>query len=697
MDFATDILDAIEPFVQAGGTLPWLSTQDDSAPDYAIDTDCWTYGYSANNFRSRAVLSPIGRYGGPTLIREAGRSSTRFAVAANHFVGTYKTGGACRWIKADGTPVEREIVNSVQIGTSDVRLILLDQPVDYSDVEAAWLLPADADDYLEWRDGVLAVSVLASFASTQTRVVLQEVAGQVHYIVNGSDWLALTTREPAATALYEEPAKGASGSPLYVAAGGTEILLGCWYGAHSVPALHRLLAELQTAASGLAGEAVGFATVDLSDYDTLPPGLEVWASTTTVATPGDPVTLSWRATRATTVTLNGTPVALSGSQVVEVTEDTTYTVVATDGGGQTTEQIEVIVHTPPAISFAVDPPTIEQGETAELSWSVTGADSVAINQGIGSVSAEDTAEVSPETSTVYTLTATKDGVETHASVVLTVTGAAFEPTEYQWVGDPDGIDSPFDNPAMYNPPGIPMPGDWLVFGNEAQALPNRGGTTASNVRFEIGITLTNITILGDVEIAASGCGFEGGHIYGALSYTSIGTQALSPLYDVTFHTTTPITINASSCAGCTFHGDVTVYTANAVESCHVHGNLVLGDYATLGLAVVDGTTVFGNSAYAGSTVFNGPVQFPSSGELAASLAVGGHTFNDRISWDGGSTWFYAPSSPAVAPPAKVLEGTTNLGVPGELPRDHVLPASGGTLKVPSGRIIRPGVHKPGVL
>jgi len=62
---------------------------------------------------------------------------------------------------------------------------------------------------------------------------------------------------------------------------------------------------------------------------------------------------------------------------------------------------------PPVIgTFSSNPSAIDPSGMANLSWNVTGANSVSIDQGIGLVSASGTRQVSPATSTVYTLSAT---------------------------------------------------------------------------------------------------------------------------------------------------------------------------------------------------------------------------------------------------------------------------------------------------
>jgi hypothetical protein len=84
--------------------------------------------------------------------------------------------------------------------------------------------------------------------------------------------------------------------------------------------------------------------------------------------------------------------------------------------------------TPPAVpiinSFLANPTTITEGESSTLSWSVTDATSVTIDNGIGSVALTGTTAVNPTTSTTYTLTATNSAGSVTGSVTVTV-GAAY--------------------------------------------------------------------------------------------------------------------------------------------------------------------------------------------------------------------------------------------------------------------------------
>jgi len=75
-------------------------------------------------------------------------------------------------------------------------------------------------------------------------------------------------------------------------------------------------------------------------------------------------------------------------------------------------------------SFSANPPTITAGESSTLSWSVTDATTVTIDNGIGSVALTGTTAVTPATTTTYTLTATNAAGGVTGSVTVTV-GAAY--------------------------------------------------------------------------------------------------------------------------------------------------------------------------------------------------------------------------------------------------------------------------------
>ena len=71
-------------------------------------------------------------------------------------------------------------------------------------------------------------------------------------------------------------------------------------------------------------------------------------------------------------------------------------------------------------AFAASPGTILPGGTSTLAWSVTGATSLAIDNGVGDVTGTTSKVVSPTTTTTYTLTATSGAGSSTASVTVKV-------------------------------------------------------------------------------------------------------------------------------------------------------------------------------------------------------------------------------------------------------------------------------------
>lgn len=88
-------------------------------------------------------------------------------------------------------------------------------------------------------------------------------------------------------------------------------------------------------------------------------------------------------------------------------------------------KVEAPAPPPPAAptiaTFSAEPTSIERGQSSTLSWNVTNAGSVSIDNGIGTVQATGNRRVFPGASTTYTLTATGPGGSTTATATVNVT------------------------------------------------------------------------------------------------------------------------------------------------------------------------------------------------------------------------------------------------------------------------------------
>jgi polyhydroxybutyrate depolymerase len=89
------------------------------------------------------------------------------------------------------------------------------------------------------------------------------------------------------------------------------------------------------------------------------------------------------------------------------------------GGGEA-----ALAPAPVIVSFTAAPSSVAAGQSATLSWSVTGAASLSISGGVGSVTGQTSRAVSPTSTTTYVLTATNaSGGSVTASATVTVTAA----------------------------------------------------------------------------------------------------------------------------------------------------------------------------------------------------------------------------------------------------------------------------------
>jgi hypothetical protein len=177
------------------------------------------------------------------------------------------------------------------------------------------------------------------------------------------------------------------------------------------------------------------ATVEpvISSFRADPPGI----------TTGEETTLKWTVTGAESVSINQGigNVDASGSRAVSPTDTTTYTLTATNSIGSVNKTATVIVAAegvPQIIVFDASSDNIDSGQSSTLEWNVSGATSISIDKGIGTVDAVGTTQVSPTVLTTYTLTATNSYGSVTASVTVFVTSAG-GPVITFFTADPETI------------------------------------------------------------------------------------------------------------------------------------------------------------------------------------------------------------------------------------------------------------------
>ena len=132
------------------------------------------------------------------------------------------------------------------------------------------------------------------------------------------------------------------------------------------------------------------------------------ANTTSIVS-GNSATLTWTSNNAVSGDLNGTPVPVNGTLVVQPTTTTTYRFTATSASGATDwGQVTVTVTAPPtgpvAAGVSASPSSITSGQSSVITWTTKNAVSATLNG--TSVPLNGSITVTPTSTTTYRITAT---------------------------------------------------------------------------------------------------------------------------------------------------------------------------------------------------------------------------------------------------------------------------------------------------
>jgi len=153
---------------------------------------------------------------------------------------------------------------------------------------------------------------------------------------------------------------------------------------------------------------------------------------------------------------------------------------------------------PPGLSinqFTASPTEVSSGGTSTLTWSIEGAESSEIDNGVGQVESRGTKSVRPDRTTTYTLIARAGTSTATASVRVVVAGTgAITPT-------PTPAPAPTSTPTPSAPTATPTPG------GTATVTPTPGASaTATPTPTPVTPTPTPVAVTcGSSASAASGC------------------------------------------------------------------------------------------------------------------------------------------------------------------------------------------------
>jgi hypothetical protein len=265
-----------------------------------------------------------------------------------------------------------------------------------------------------------------------------------------------TTSESTAVTVVPPPTVTLTANPATIAAGQTSTLAwsstdattctasGGWSGTQAASGSQSVSPSSTTtytlSCTGIGGTASHSATVTVSSTPA-PPTVTLTANPTSVAS-GQPSTLTWSSTNASSCTASGGwsgTQATSGTQSVSPTSTTTYTLACTGTGGTTSQSATVTVVPPPTVTLTANPTSLTSGQTSTLTWSSTNASSCTASGGwSGARATSGTQSVSPTSTTTYTLACTGIGGTTSQSATVTVGSAPPGPYVYPLAVGPTG-------------------------------------------------------------------------------------------------------------------------------------------------------------------------------------------------------------------------------------------------------------------
>jgi hypothetical protein len=227
----------------------WISRHD-NPPEYRRNPAVWTG--PGIDLTGKAVWNSCASVFGTTAI------SPLHVVYANHPAGIYPAGTVIRFIDNSNQIIERRVLRSIPIGSTDIDLSTLDRPLPPS---IHWFKVMPRRWFLQCRrspdgsDGGLPCVVLDG--NTQSVLVKD---------IQSFDRQCFYTRSPTSGDRHRftrEFYGGDSGSPMFLLLGGELVLDGIYHWAAGGPELSESIPELDTA---MAGSGFRVTIADLTPF-----------------------------------------------------------------------------------------------------------------------------------------------------------------------------------------------------------------------------------------------------------------------------------------------------------------------------------------------------------------------------------------------------------------------------------------------
>lgn len=222
---------------------------------------------------------------------------------------------------------------------------------------------------------------------------------------------------------------------------------------------------------------------------------------------------------------------------------------------------------------------------------------------------------------------------------------------------------------------LDQPGNYTVDGSTATVVPTAADTLTTLLAATEVVSIGKGTCYAGTVTLLSWQGVWNGTFMGSVT---MGSNHICHGGTFMGTVTNSGTINAGN-----FNGTLTNQASGIVYD-GVYGDVVnnTGDSTTIYGGTFNGTVTNQSSASIYDGTFNASVSNITNATIfgghfwqdvsSYGALIGGGRYEHRLSYNGGTRWYYAPDSPAVAPASKVLTGNSNLGTAGTL----VLPPAG---------------------
>jgi hypothetical protein len=208
-----------------------FSVQNHAGSSYERNTGCWAYGID---------LTPISVWNSDGANEKGGiLISPRHILFANHFSIT--TGSTVRFVTRDNTVVNRTLSNSAQIGSTDLRIGLLDSDVPQT-ISFAKVLPKAFASYYS-----LSGAPVLYTDNAENALVAELEAPSTGTII---DFYVGNSRR---SGFYESPTVGDSGGPMCLVYGNQLVALTSLETNQYGPSLHYYYDAVNSGMSSLGG------------------------------------------------------------------------------------------------------------------------------------------------------------------------------------------------------------------------------------------------------------------------------------------------------------------------------------------------------------------------------------------------------------------------------------------------------------